>query len=460
MKDTKLRLKDIRKSNFIYAAFALLFLINIGCNPAKKYTQTGDKLAAAGNYEDATGYYYTALLKKPGYAPAQSGLKINAQKVLNDKFEIFRKQVQDNQIEPAIKQYQNNQKFFDNAEKTGVHLEWKHEFDEVYTEIKHEYARTLFDDVIHLINQKKFDQAERQLHELALLDTAYSSVSVLRMNTVLLPLYKEGVTHYQQGNFKEAYATFSKVAEIDDQFEEVITYREKSLTKATIRYGIFPVHSEDQMVMENLDELLDRQLNKRKSTFTEVNGYRKVQSMLESRGWNRIKSPQDAIQAAKNLGLQNIIFIEVKTLLDQVQPRIAEKKSAYESFTENIPNPYTDTYTYITKFKKVEYTDVSEGQRIKYNVSIQILDVATGLPIFSDNFDMNRVDELHKLECKCNINNLYQDLPEGNYLPPSNKEWREQFTVGKAALMPKNTFKLSILTEMASQISAKLKNKY
>ena len=439
--------------------FILMFLIGLvwSCNPAKKFSVKGDQLANAGDYENATSYYYTALLKDKNYLPAQNGLKINAQKVLNDKIEVFRKQVLNNQLEEAIKQYQASQKFYSNANSVNVQLDWPTEYDEVFADIKSEYSGKKFIEVIQLINDKKFDVAERQLQELATLDTSYRSVSVLRMHSVLEPLYIEAMRQYNHGKYQESYITFNKILDIDDQFKDAKTYRDKSLMNATTRYGVLPVITEKSELRAMFNDYLSQQVNATKMPFVNIVDFKKMSGLIEGRGWGEMKNTNEAIQAGKSLGFQYLVYLNLKVLIDTLFPTTQEKKTAYESFTENIPNPYTDTYSYITKFKKVTYNDVSSAQRLKYGVNVAILNCIDGTTVYSDYFEANKLDELHKLEFTGNVNNLYQNLPDGNYLPPENKEWREQFTGTKRKLLDKSTLQKQLLIDLAVETGFKLK---
>lgn len=435
----------------------LACLLMIACNPAKKLTTKGDQLATAGDYDNATSYYYTALLKDKKYIPAQAGLKLNAQKVLNDKFEAFRKHVLNNQLEEAIKQYQVSQTFYNNANAVNVQLEWPSEYDEIYLDIKSEYSGKKFIEVIQLINDKKFDVAEKQLQDLAIIDTNYRAVSVLRMNSVLEPLYNDAVRQYNHGKFQEAYITFNKVLDIDDNFKEAKSYRDRSLSNATTRYGVLPVLCDKSELRNLFNDYLSQQVNATKMPFVNIVDYKKMGTLMEGRGWGEIKTNSQAFQTGKSLGFQYLVFINLKVLADTLFPTMQEKKSAYESFTENIPNPYTDTYSYITKFKKVTYNDISSAQRLKYGVNVAVLNCIDGTIVYSDYIEAAKLDELHKLEFAGNVNNLYQNLPEGNYLPPENKEWREQFTGTKKSLTDKTILQKQLLIDMAVETGFKLK---
>lgn len=390
-------------------------------------TRTGDKLSLSGYYDEASGYYYNALLKKPGYPAAQEGLKISAQHVLDNKFSIFRKQVLDNQLEQAVKQYQYAYQFNENAKSVGVALQWPEEYDEIYADVLREYSGNLFDEAIELINRKKFDIAEKKLQQLGAIDTAYRNVSVLRMHTILEPLYNQAKGHFDQGRYNEAYRLFTKISNIDPDFQETRKLKQASFEKATKQFGIWISPAEIRLKAADISERLLTRLRKSATGFVSFTDYVSLKKLLESRGWNALKSDSDAVQAGKSAGMHYMILVNMLPVVDSISPRVSEKRTAYESFTENIPNPYTDTYSYITRFKKIEYTDVYESRYMRIQAELVLVSCITGHTVKKEMIRVEKDLSRHQFEYKGNVNNLYEELPTGNYIPSPNPEWRELF---------------------------------
>src|SRR6186713_2348163 len=100
-----------RIKTVLFSLICCFAVILFSCNPSNKLTKEGDRVYANKQYEDATSFYYNALLKNPKNKRAQAGLQQSAQLVLNQKFSDFRKLVLDNKIEEAIKQYQYSEAF-------------------------------------------------------------------------------------------------------------------------------------------------------------------------------------------------------------------------------------------------------------------------------------------------------------------------------------------------------------
>jgi hypothetical protein len=91
-----------------YAAILSIILV-VACNPSAKLVKQGDAKREAGNNDDASTYYYNALLRKPSNQQAKDGLAISAQKVLDEKFVNFNRLVVENNINEAMKAYKNSE---------------------------------------------------------------------------------------------------------------------------------------------------------------------------------------------------------------------------------------------------------------------------------------------------------------------------------------------------------------
>lgn len=412
------------RHRLIYGFAASLVLLVLACNPARRMTRTADKLYLSGYFDDASGFYYNALLRKPGYAKAMDGLKLSAQHVLDQKFETFHKQVIGCQLEAAVKQYRYAVQFNANSLSVGVQLTWPEEYDEIYRETLNEYTGSLFDEVLALISEKKFDQAERKLQQLAGLDTTFRGVTVLRMPTVLEPVYNKALDYYRAGQYNEALPLFHKIAAIDPGFKDVQAMKQASFEKSTRKAGIW---------MEGGDNPVsggEKLVAKLKSTQPEqlrFVGAGELRQLLESRGWKSVNGDSNAIQAGRSAGLHYLLLVFARTIADSSIPRKTEMREAYEAFTENIPNPYTDTYSYITRFKKITYADVYESRVVRISATCLLVSCINGEVLLRDRITAERTHESHQFMYDGNISNLYRELPTDNFLPPPDYDWRALF---------------------------------
>jgi tetratricopeptide (TPR) repeat protein len=288
------------------------------------------------------------------------------------------------------------------------------------------------------------------------LDTSYRGITVLRLNTILEPLYAHGVAEMQQGKYKEAYQTFSKVVAQDESYKDAQQLKEEANQKATTTVGVLPVYiapGETLITALSLSQLIDERLGQKTFAYVKLQPAVTVKQTLESRGWTAVPDMDKAIEAGKSLGLRYVLWVEIKQSTYKEVPLTTVQKEAYEAFSENILNPYTGTYAAITKFRKVSYADTYEEHAVTLKVAFKLISVADGTVALSDEKEFYQKDEAHQLVYAGNINNLYEELPAGNYLPPVNQVWRDLFTNVKREPLTREQLTGESLHLCARQIS-------
>lgn len=426
----------------------------MACNPVGKLVQEGDRKRDAGMHEEASTYYYNALLRKPKNGKAKEGLSISAQQVLNDKFTNFNKLVVENNVDEAMKVYKNAERYAETATKVGVNLRWPTEYDEVYTDIRAEYVSKLYDEAIELMNLKRYEQAEKTFERIAALDSSYKGITVLRINTVLEPLYQTGLLQMSQGKYKLAYQTFTKIVQQDDTYKDSKKLKVEAIEKATTTVGLLPVQYISGIdKLTQLDVYLSERLMQHSFAYVKIQDGVSIKSTLESRGWSTISDAAKAAEAGRNIGMKYVVWVEVQKVVYTESPSRTEQKNAYEAFSENIPNPYTGTYSAITKFRKVTYDDNYEQRSYNMVLSYHLIATQDGKVVLSDIIHPSMKDEQHQFVYKGNIANIYEVLPTGNFLPPANQAWRDLFTNVKRQPLSKDQLAIETQRLAARQIA-------
>jgi tetratricopeptide (TPR) repeat protein len=434
---------------FIAAFFA-------ACTTANKLVKQGDEKAQNQQYDAASTYYYNALLRKPEHIGAKTGLSISAQKVLDEKFVNFNKLVVENNIDEAMKAYKNAENYKNTAKSVGVPLRWPTEYDEVYADIRAEYVSKLYDEALLQMKDKRYEMAEQIFERIANLDTSYRGITVLRLNTVLEPLYQNGLRQLELGRYKQAYALFAKIVQQDDTYKDAKLLMEEANQKATTTIGVLPIYySDTNTVVQQIAfaRFINDRLMQKTFAYVKVQPYDGIQRTLESRGWTSIADIDKAIEAGRTLGLKYVLWVDVKKVAFNEVPLTKAQKDAYEAFSENILNPYTGTYSAITKFRKVTYDDIYEEHSLNMIVTYKLIATADGKVVLGNQLEQNQKDDVHQFVYTGNINNVYEELPTGNYLPPPNQNWRDLFTNVKRQPLTKEQLANECVHQLAKQIS-------
>jgi len=309
-----------------------------------------------------------------------------------------------------------------------------------------------------LFKDKKFDAAEHQFEQIAVYDSTYKDATILRLNTVLEPLYQRGLRQIAKGQFKDANISFDRILEIDDHYKDSEKQRNIAKESATISLAVFPVVNKVGAAGDEhfLNELISQKLKKNKNPYIRISKPEEFEKNLEARGWLDISDPIKAAEAGKNFGYRYVLITQILIDEEKVTPFSKVVRDAFEAFTDGILNPITNTYNYITKFKKTTYDDTFEARKLKIKIAFQFVSTSDGKVLYSDEVEQEKTDEQHLLSFDGNINNLYEHLPEGSFLPPPNDAWRQQFTMVKRKLLTKEELNKILSEQIAQSIASNI----
>ncbi|MCU0423371.1 MAG: hypothetical protein MUC81_11220 [Bacteroidia bacterium] len=438
--------------------FYFLVLLFVACAPQQKLIKQARVQSAAGMHEEAANAYYNVLLIDTKNKEAKQGLMLNGQKVLADKFARFSKLVIEGQIADALSVYRFAAGYAKNAAKVGVQLEWPHEYDEVYLDIRNEYVDEQFDLAIALMTQRKYEMAEKVFERIATYDSGYANVSVLRLNTVLEPLYIQGLQAYQNGDFKKSYFIFNKIVTIDDGFKDAQKLKNASLQKATLLLGVMPVAISGKPVLnfQSLPDLVADQLSRNQDAYLKIANVQALHRDLFARGFKAPDKTDNAFLVGSSLNLGYVVLIAVDSVYYLKHPPKAIERDAFEAVTESVLNPYTQTYQNITRFKKAKFIDKTEAQQLFVTIRYALIKIADNQILLNETFSINKRDEIHAATTSANPAQLYPTLPEDNILPQLTPEWREMMLNPRKSLIPLSIWQEEINRELSQRISSKM----
>lgn len=414
--------------HLLFAFFVLIFLSS--CDISKRYVKAGDAFLLQSNYDEAANQYYNALLVKPDNTLAKNGLKHAGQLVLDAKFANFSRFVLENNAPEAVRQYIYNQKYYNRVKSVQVDLNWPSMYNEVYDDIKNEYIGKLYDQGVQFMNDKKYDRAESTFTQIAEIDSDYKDVTVLRTNSIVEPVYQRGQKMMQAENFKEAYRCFDKVCNYDITYKEARRLKQDALAKAIVGVGIAatrnftPTDKAEQL----FNQKLVSKMVKANNPFLKVVDRNNLDVYLNEQqmGMNAGIDPNSVAKAGKILGLKYILMTTLNEMYPSVIPVKTEVKEGYEAYKESVQAP-GGIQQYITRFKKVNYTESYQQRKVFYRVFYQLVSVQTAEVVASDVLLVERKDEQYFSKFDGNPQSLYPVKPENNVLPPVDPQWRKRF---------------------------------
>jgi tetratricopeptide (TPR) repeat protein len=420
----------IKLTLFIKSLCIVFVFLFSSCDSSLKYLKTADKLAKDGNYSDAADNFYTALLINPTNIKAKQGLQKNAQLVLDAKFGSFAKLVVEGSSEQALRQYIYCKDYFNNLKNIGIDLNWLAYFDPLYEETKQEFIGKQYEIGLSQMKENKFDKAEFSFAKILEFDSSYKNVSVLRMQSLLEPLYNQGLNNIEAENYKAAYKIFKQVASFDATYKNTLQMLDYALQKASLPLAAILVGKKSYNNFEDLSfyQVLVARFSKSKNPFLKIIDRNNLEKLLKEQelGMSGIIDVESAVKAGKMIGAKYFLLIDVTEVkFDELKPTTTEEP-AYQSYSERVVGANGEAQSVI-KFKKINYSETKKYRKVEARVSYQLVSVQTGQIVSSEVFNAEQYDAHAYAKFNGNIDNLYPNLPAGNFMPDAPVDWKEKF---------------------------------
>jgi len=408
-----------------------LFLLHLmACDSSLKFVKIADKQATEGNNSDAADNYYSAFFINPKNTKAKLGLQKNAQMVLDAKFSAFGKHIISGDNEDALRQYNYCKDYFNHLKNIGIDLNWLTLYDQLYEETKQEFIGKQYDIGLGLINENKFDKAELAFDRILEVDSSYKNISVLRIQSVVEPLYYQGLKYLEVKNYKAAHKVFGQVASFDKTYKQTMQLLNESLQKASLPIAAILVSKKTFTNQEDssfYQLLLDR-LRNSKNPFLKIIDRNNLENQLKEKAFeiNEIIDAETASKAGKLIGAKYFLLIDInEVIFDEMKPTTTVE-TAYESFSQRVVNETGDAQSVI-KFKKVNYKETKQYRKVATKVFYQLVSVQSGQIVSSEVFSDEAFDVHVYARFDGNKDNLYPSLPAGNFMPTAPKEWTDKF---------------------------------
>ncbi|MCF8430040.1 MAG: CsgG/HfaB family protein, partial [Bacteroidia bacterium] len=248
--------------------------------------------------------------------------------------------------------------------------------------------------------------------------------------SVVEPLYNQGLKYMEVENYKAAYKSFTQVASFDATYKGTLQLLDLSLKKASLPIATILVSKKTFSNNEDLSfyQLLVARLSKTKNPFLKIIDRNNIEKLLKEQefGMTGIIDAETASKAGKLIGAKYFLLIDVSDVVfDEMKPT-TNIENAYESFSQRIVNETGDAQSVI-KFKKVEYKETKQYRKVITRVSYQLISVQSGQIVSSEVFSDEAFDVHVYARFDGNKDNLYPNLPAGNFMPTAPKEWTDKF---------------------------------
>ncbi len=367
--------------------FVALAAIAGGCSGSKSLAKKGDQLQAAGLYTDAATFYFNALLRNQNNVDARIGLNQTAQRVLNDKYDVFSKARAMEEHKTAVQAYQDAEAYREKVQRLGIKLDAANHYAQDYEEVKEIYLRNLYNRGNDLMADRKFDEANACFKEIALLDPNYKDLRELKNIAKNEPVYLDGTTLFDSRNYRQAYYKFDEIFRADPGYKDVAVLRGECLDLGKYPVAIMPVENSSgkKDVEKRVHAFVITELASANNPFLRIVERENMDVILREQRLNLsgIIDERTASQVGNLLGAKVIITGNVLSYNTIAGKMRVTEKDGYAAYQVKLHNKETDKHYYETRYRPVKYQEYYNRNETTFSFQYKGISLETGEVLFS-----------------------------------------------------------------------------
>lgn len=392
-------------------------LLAVGCATSKSFYKKGQKLQAAGLVQEAANNYYVALQKNRNNVDAQIGLKGAGQAVLNNFLQEFALSKGSGDKKTAISAWAIAMDYHKKVEKVGVNLEIPDFYKQDYNLIKSAYLDELYEEGLVLMDEEKYQEAEAKFAEISKLDPEFEDAQDLMDIAYVQPLYEAGVTAFEAGKYREAYNKFAKIEKRQNDYKETAVLKKSALELGTFTIALLPF--ENSTPHDNLDTKISayslEALTSVKDPFLKIVDRDHMELILEEQklGLTGVIDENSAVTVGELIGAQAIITGTVLGFEKQIGRPQSTTREAYEQYKVKRLDKETNKYYYETKYKKTDYKEFSNANKVNVSFQLKVISLKTGEVMLSKIIDREASDQVNYGEYGGDLSLLYPATMRG-----------------------------------------------
>lgn len=404
------------KRFLLYIIFGVSVAIT-GCNTSRALTKKAIKLEAAGMTVEAAEKYYWALRKKNTNIDAQIGLKQAGQFVLNKHLSEFISAKTFGNKSVAVNKYQDAISYYNKVNRIGVSLKFPAQYEVDYADVKMSYLGDLYTEATSYLEEENYGNAQSLFNKITNLDASYKDAYELQNIAFAEPLYRQGINAMNNVRYRTALYSFEKIRYRLPNYKNVSELESEVLLEGAFPIAILPF--ENGTTTSGIDATVSAYaltaLSNINDPFLKIVDRENLQMILHEQhlGLSGIFNEESAINVGELTGAKAILTGTVLTYKVDRGRYYPSEKNGYEKYKVKKTNTSTGVETWVTKYKKVKYTEHYGKRSVRLSVQIKLVSLTTGEILFTDIFDNIAEDEVSYIEYNGKKSKLYPAKTDG-----------------------------------------------
>lgn len=388
---------------------AVLLALLMACGGSRSLSRKGEKLHEAGLYQESARLHYEALLKNQRNIDAQIGLKKTGQMVLDDELEAFFKATSMRERETAVNSYLQAQAYYDRVKAVGVTLNIPAHYQTDFEKVKGEYLEVLYESGTEQLDNEDFGEAERTLQRIVDLEPDYEEARQLRDMAYMEPLYREALLAQESEHYRLAYNKLMAIKERDPLYKDVETLRKQVLDDGAFAVAVLPFENTvKQKVAPKVVAHVTNALANLDDPFLKIVDRENIERILEEQrlGLSGMIDEETAVDVGELIGAQAVLLGTVVEYRELPGRLTQSTKEGYESYQVRKLDE-EGKYYYQTRYKKVNYKEYFQENKVFLTVSYRLVSLKTGEVLSSEMIEEVRKDDVYYANYSGNKSKLY-----------------------------------------------------
>ncbi len=439
----------------LYTIFsvALLSVALVACSGSRRMAKKAEKFEEAGLYTEAADYYLNSLKRNRDNVNARIGLKKNGQLVLDDHLASFYKAYSMGSERDAVYSFIKAKDYHELLGQMKVDLSFPDQYNGYYEEVKSKYLNNRYAEGNALMEQEKYEQAKPIFAEIAKLDKNFKDVSDLHKVAELEPLYIKGTKALEDERYRDAFVSFDKVLAKDTGYKDAFALKEEARQKAMMTIAVLPVQASyyDRDAAMKVEAYASSAIADINSPLIQLVDRQNVERLMEEQKLvlTGVFDENTAIKAGKLMGAKVVLVSKVLSVNAKKPSMIRDTKPAYEAYSVKVYDGDTDKFKYVTKYKKVYYSEYRGETSFSISVEYRLISSETGEVLASRIVEKTYTDKVHYATYSGNYKDLH---PKPTAVAGSNRTMRKLFTANKD-LKSADELAKQAMQEVAQQLS-------
>jgi len=393
-----------RVTLFIFLAASLAL---VSCSGSKSFSKKAQKLQEAGLTDEASDFYYQALLRNPQNVDAKIGLKQTGSIQLNQKLDAFYKAYSLEKYGEAVYAYQDAMDL-KALYAPFVEVPIAPYYDEYYNEALDNYLKVRYDKATEYVYEQRYEDADKIFKEIIKLKPDYEDAQSMSQITTVEPIYMRGVEAFEEGKYRTSYTLFEQVLAIKGNYKDAVDYRQMALDEARINIAVLPFKDETGKA-SSLDEKLYattvQGLINSNDPFIKVVDRANTKEVMEEQR-KSLESGGD-LEVGVMEDAQVLITGKVLSFEKRGGRVSSQRKPGYEAYRVKEYDAVKEKSYYVTKYRKTSYTEYNGSAEIYCTFQVEMVNTETGEILASKLLTAKRNDVVSYAQYKGNYKNLY-----------------------------------------------------